>query len=315
MLIRWTTKEDKPVWLALADHVAVMFDSPDMASDKHFQKGIDTSISKYESLIAIDRMSGDCLGIIGFSRANNNICWFAVYEEYRGKGIGNKLLDTALRQLDNFREVSVITFVMDNLDGQPARALYHKFGFVDVDEFTDVRGNRRCKMILPPSNIKRGGSFHYNYPEYINQSDKEHCPCCLNLPMPEGQMDIAELDYSYATAEYPGQGRLFGKMHVTAKMHIVDFEEMPFEEMSGFMSDIQRTAKALHKVTGAIKINYEIHANTAPHIHCHLFPRYLDDSFPSTSIDYRITEPNPYESKEEYLWFIDRMREELQLGK
>lgn len=83
--------------------------------------------------------------------------------------------------------------------------------------------------------------------------------------------------------------------------------------MSGFMYDVQRTAEVLHKITGAVKINYEIHANSGPHTHCHLFPRYLDDDFPSAPIDYRITEPSPYESEEEFLWFFKEMQKLLNL--
>ena len=81
--------------------------------------------------------------------------------------------------------------------------------------------------------------------------------------------------------------------------------------MVGFMSEVQLVGKALHKVTGAVKINYEIHSNSAQHIHCHLFLRYLDDDFPSAPIDYRVCEPSPYESKEAFLWFLEKMRGEL----
>ena len=140
---------------------------------------------------------------------------------------------------------------------------------------------------------------------------KEFCPPCQNLPMPEGQIDIAELEYSYATGEYPGQGRLFGKMHMTVKPHFLHFDEVPEDIMTGFMKEVQRVGGALRKVTGAVKINYEMHANTGPHLHIHLFPRYLDDEFPSAPIDYHKNEPAPYEDYEEYLWFIERMREEL----
>jgi len=54
-----------------------------------------------------------------------------------------------------------------------------------------------------------------------------------------------------------------------------------------------------------------MHSNSGAHLHIHLFPRYLDDDFPSAPIDYRMSEPTPYETYEEYLWFIERMREEL----
>ena len=96
-----------------------------------------------------------------------------------------------------------------------------------------------------------------------------------------------------------------------SREHFFHFEDMPEPEMTDFMLEVQRVGKALRKVTGAEKINYEMHANSGAHLHIHLFPRYLDDDFPSAPIDYRISEPAPYESYEEYLWFIEQMRKEL----
>ncbi|HBL84387.1 MAG: hypothetical protein A2Y17_04830 [Clostridiales bacterium GWF2_38_85] len=311
MLIRWATNEDKATWTELADTVAVLFNSPNMASDKFFHDYMESKISKYEALAAVDRMSGRVLGVIGFSRTNSRISWFAVQPNSRDRGIGKRLLGTALRHLDNKREIIVITFPADCAGGEAARAVYQKAGFTETEEFNDENGNKRCKMTLSPTNEKRGGSFHFKYLDYAKYSLLENCLCCNNAPAPDSLLDIAELEYSFATAERIAQGRLFGKCHVLMKNHYVNFEDIPHDEMAGFMSDVQRVGSALRKVTGAVKINYEIHANSGPHIHCHLFPRYLDDDFPSAPIDYRITEPSPYESDEEFIWFVVRMREEL----
>ena len=129
--------------------------------------------------------------------------------------------------------------------------------------------------------------------------------------MPEGLVEIAELDHAWAVAERRAQGRLFGKCHVMSKLHNELFYDLPEAEMAGFMRDVQRVAGALHRVTGAVKINYEMHGNTGAHLHLHLFPRYLDDDFPSAPIDYRITEPSPYEDEAEFEWFVERMRAEM----
>ncbi len=312
MLIRWATKEDKTAWMQLADNVADIFRNPTMSTDKDFHNYMDGKLSKFEALIAVDRMSGNCLGIIGFSRTYNRITWFGVFEKYRGKGIGTRLLTTALRHLDNTKTITVETYRADYPKGLAARKVYHKLGFIDEDNTVfDHLGNPICRMEIAPTNEKRGGSFHYNYPSYNKYSKKEFCLCCNNFPPPASHVDIVELQYSYVTAEKEAQGKLFGKCHVLSKLHVVDFEEMPREYMIGFMTDIQTAAKALHKITGAIKINYEIHSNTGPHIHCHLFPRYLDDDFPSRCIDYNITEPSPYESEEEFNWFVEQMRKEI----
>ena len=311
MLIRWAVKDDKPAWMELAASVADLFDSPAMSTDKSFHDYMESKTGKFEALIAVDRMSNTCLGVIGFSRNNNRISWFAVHRGYRGRGIGKKLLDTALRHLDNTREVTVITFPDENTEGRAARTVYMIAGFADTGTFTDENGNERCKMIRPALNEKQGGSFHYRYPDYDKYSKIENCLCCNHAPMPESMTDIAELAHSYVIAEKIAQGKLFGKCCVLIKNHHVNFEEIPFDDMKGFMRDVQKTGKALRKTSGAVKINYEIHSNSGPHIHCHLFPRYLDDDFPSAPIDYRVTEPSPYESEEEFLWFIEKMREEL----
>ena len=93
----------------------------------------------------------------------------------------------------------------------------------------------------------------------------------------------------------------------------VNLYDMTKEDLLGFMEDIKKVAKALQEVTGAIKINYEIHGNTAPHLHCHLFPRYLDDDFPGQGINVKLIEPSPYESEEEFMWFFNKMQKKLKI--
>lgn len=104
---------------------------------------------------------------------------------------------------------------------------------------------------------------------------------------------------------------MFCKMYVMPRVHVCHFEDMTHDDMVGFMSEGQRVGAALRKVTGAVKINYEMHSNSGPHLHIHLFPRYLDDDFSSLPIDYNLREPAPYEDFCEFLWFVERMREEL----
>ena len=212
----------------------------------------------YDVLIAITRMTNECLGILGFFREKKEISKIKIFHKQNEKQILDNLMKCANNQID-----------------------------------------------------PKGGSFHYRFPEYVEQSQEEKCPCCNNLPMPDGMEDLAILDYSWVTIEPTAQGRLFGKCVVGAKYHSVLFYDMPKEEMANFMSDVQKVSEVLHKVTGAVKINYEIHGNSAPHLHCHLFPRYLDDDFPGQGIDVKLTEPSPYESEEEYQWFIDEMKKGL----
>lgn len=311
MLIRWASKKDLDAWRALATEVSPIFGFPaDLGADSEFIAYAQSKAEKYEALTAVDYMSGENMGFIGFSRTHNRISWFGVYESCRGKGVGNRLLKTALRQLDANRDITVVTFRDDYPQGAAARTVYKKFGFTK-EKLIEHDGFPRCEMTRPADNEKRGGSFHYRYPEFIRASQIEFCPACNNEPAPDDQTDIEANDKVWICGEYPGQGRLFGKMYVMPRKHAFHFEDMAENDMVDFMSEVQRVGKALHKITGAEKINYEMHSNSGAHLHIHLFPRYLDDGFPSAPIDYRLNEPAPYESYEEYLWFIERMREEL----
>jgi diadenosine tetraphosphate (Ap4A) HIT family hydrolase/GNAT superfamily N-acetyltransferase len=309
MLIRWAAAGDKPAWIGLTGDAAGGFDDPDTPPGASFHEYIESGTGKYEALIAVDRMSGLCLGVIGFSRRRNRITWFGVREEKRGQGIGSRLLMTALRQLDTGREITVVTFGDGYAAGTPARAVFRKFGFADR-EVVCHDGRPMAVMARPPSDEKRGGSFHYRYPEFIREARAEFCPVCGGKAGPDGQDEITRIDNCFVMAEYPGQARLFGKMYVMPERHAVHFEDMGEDEALRFMRVVRQTGSALREVTRAEKINYEMHANSGAHLHIHLFPRYLDDDFPGAPIDYRLTDP-PYESRAEYLWFIERMREAL----
>ena len=311
MLIRWATEKDLPAWYVLATEVSPIFQHPaDMGAELKSRSSGTGAVSRYEMLTAVDYMSGNNMGFICFSRTTNSITWFAVSERYRGKGAGNRLLKTALRQLDTNKDMTVTTFPEDYLPGASARTLYKKHGFTEEKPIT-YNGLPRCEMTRPATSEKRGGSFHYRYPEFIKAAQEEFCPVCNAEPMPDGQTDIACTDVCWICGEYPGQGRLFGKMYVMPRKHYFHFEDMPADEAASFMNEVQRVGRALRKVTGAMKINYEMHSNSGAHLHIHLFPRYLDDDFPSLPINYHDNEPAPYKDYDEYLWFIEQMREEL----
>lgn len=91
------------------------------------------------------------------------------------------------------------------------------------------------------------------------------------------------------------------------KRHAVELYELSPEEANAFMRDAQRTAKAVHEITGAVKLNYEIHGNTIPHLHLHLFPRYIGDPFENQPINPRIVK-NPVYAPGEFAEFAERLR-------
>ncbi len=151
-------------------------------------------------------------------------------------------------------------------------------------------------------------SFHRDCERWERTTKKENCPVCNQLPMPDEMVRVAELPSSWLDAE--PEVCLKGQCCVTSKVHAVELYDLTEDELLAFMRDVSACAKALKKVTQAVKINYEIHGNTVPHLHVHLFPRYLDDPFPGQPIDYRQVRSDMY-GEGEFDAFVEALRREL----
>ena len=68
---------------------------------------------------------------------------------------------------------------------------------------------------------------------------------------------------------------------------MVEPYELRGPERTGFWEDVLAAAEGLAREFAPIKMNYEIHGNTLPHLHVHLFPRRPDDPFVGGPIDPR----------------------------
>ncbi|OPY54559.1 MAG: hypothetical protein A4E49_00870 [Methanosaeta sp. PtaU1.Bin112] len=146
MLITEVTPAHIPQWLALAAEMEPLFKGS-MANNPEFQAYMRAKIEHREAFMAIDCTVAAVMGIIGFSCMHNRISWFGVFEQYRKRGAGSKLLRCTLNQLDPARTVTVCTFRDGEPAGQPARCLFQKFGFVETDTtIADRDGNSRCIM-------------------------------------------------------------------------------------------------------------------------------------------------------------------------
>jgi diadenosine tetraphosphate (Ap4A) HIT family hydrolase len=141
-----------------------------------------------------------------------------------------------------------------------------------------------------------------NSEEWARLRSAETCPVCLR-----GRPSdiIAELDASFLMAgeDAPLKGYCF----LLLNRHAVELYELAPEEANAFIRDVQRAAQAVHEITGAVKLNYEIHGNTIPHLHLHLFPRYVGDAFEHQPINPRIVK-TPVYAPGEFAEFAARLR-------
>lgn len=105
------------------------------------------------------------------------------------------------------------------------------------------------------------------------------CPICL-----EGPNDVLmSLSVSWVTA--PPTAPLPAYCCVVTKRHVVEPFELPEDERAAFFKDVIAVARALAEEFHPVKLNYEIHGNTIPHLHLHLYPRFVGDPFEGEPID------------------------------
>lgn len=71
------------------------------------------------------------------------------------------------------------------------------------------------------------------------------------------------------------------------RRHAVELHDLTADEGAAFMRDIQRVSRAIKPLTGAVKLNYEVHGNSLPHLHMHFFPRHVGDTFEGGPINPR----------------------------
>lgn len=109
------------------------------------------------------------------------------------------------------------------------------------------------------------------------------CPICLRR---EPLDVVANLEASWVTMAETAPVR--GYVCLVSLTHAVDLHDLPEAAAYAFMRDIRKVSEAVAAVTGAVKMNYEIHGNTLPHLHMHFFPRYRGDQFEGQPINPRV---------------------------
>lgn len=122
------------------------------------------------------------------------------------------------------------------------------------------------------------------------------CPICR---AGRARDTVAELEGVWVTI--PEVAPLPGYVCLVAKRHVREPFELPEHERQTFWRDTDRVAAALQAGLGPDKMNYEIHGNTIPHLHVHLFPRWRGDRFAGKPIDGRAGEARTKEDRDAVL--------------
>jgi diadenosine tetraphosphate (Ap4A) HIT family hydrolase len=125
-----------------------------------------------------------------------------------------------------------------------------------------------------------GGAVWSDQAEWQRRRTPEGCVICRSG---------APLDVIAATSacwvSAPETAPLAGYVCITSKSHVNEPFELSPSEQSAFWRDVMRVACAVAELLDPVKMNYEIHGNTVPHLHLHLFPRQMDDPYVGGPID------------------------------
>ncbi len=97
---------------------------------------------------------------------------------------------------------------------------------------------------------------------------------------------LVDLRATWVTA--PREAPLPGYVCLVSKVHVVEPFQLPDPNRRLFWEEVLAVGEAVQRATGSPKLNYEIHGNTIPHLHLHLFPRYAGDPYEGSAIDPRL---------------------------
>ena len=106
------------------------------------------------------------------------------------------------------------------------------------------------------------------------------------------------------------QDPLRGYVCLVFGRHVIELHEMTDAEGAALMRDIRKVSEAVDRIMTPVKMNYEVHGNTAPHLHVHFFPRYRGDQFEGAPIDPRVAKRPAY-APGEFERFRERLKSEL----
>jgi diadenosine tetraphosphate (Ap4A) HIT family hydrolase len=138
-------------------------------------------------------------------------------------------------------------------------------------------------------------------------SSEVGCPICVRLTSGDASDVVASTTAVLVTAE--PDATLPGHVCVTSRHHVVEPFELCPSDQSEFFLDAMSVARAVAAAVTPTKMNYEIHGNTIPHLHMHLYPRQADDPY----VGYTITNRAWFRrDASEVCTLADRIRAELE---
>jgi diadenosine tetraphosphate (Ap4A) HIT family hydrolase len=127
----------------------------------------------------------------------------------------------------------------------------------------------------------------------------EGCPICEQGRPDETAHGIRFFSGELTDAYLSRGGVQRGLSHVYYRGgHVVEPTELSAPEAMRFWLELLHAGRAVERVFGPVKMNYDILGNSVPHLHVHLVPRYADDPRPEWPFPFPEEDPPPFPDDE-----------------
>jgi diadenosine tetraphosphate (Ap4A) HIT family hydrolase len=114
-------------------------------------------------------------------------------------------------------------------------------------------------------------------PKVSGMADYE-CPFCRKVAtLDEQSPDEVIWQFPYSVAFLGSWQYYHGYCVLASRRHATELHELSADERRAFLDEMCLLARAICDAFRPEKLNYELLGNQVPHLHWHLFPRYLDD--------------------------------------
>ena len=183
--------------------------------------------------------------------------------------------------------------------------------FASTKALASAHHCRQCRCVVEPIDLGPTGGCLWSDPEeWARRRTPEGCIVCVS----GGPLDIVA-EFASCWATMPRTAPLPAYVCVISRVHVNEPFEMSDTEQANFWRDTMAIARAVARQAQPIKMNYEIHGNTIPHLHMHLFPRTAGDVYVGYVIHHRVEFEHSAEDLEELkTGIVARLREAERLA-
>ncbi len=144
--VEYGSTKDINQWMCLVRMVKNSFPGleTEEALSEH-RKTVTAFMGSQEAICA--KENGAIVGILLFSKENNELCFLAVDPAFRRQHIADSMFSFMLPQMDKDRPITVTTYREDAAEGAAARAFYQGLGFVP-NRMTEEFGSEVQEFVL-----------------------------------------------------------------------------------------------------------------------------------------------------------------------